>query len=210
MMSWQMTADGPNLINLPLEQMICSAWDMKPYQLSGLFGWMKSSKFDLTAKVSAEDAALYQKLNTAQHREMLQKLLMERFPLKVHTDMKTLPVYDLVVDRSGSKLKLSTAVEAPSEEEQKAHPEKYQKGFVTMGPGMFEGTGVPLRSLASQLSNALNRPVRDATGLTGAYDIKLPYRQEEVPAGSENGDVPSVFSAVQEQIGLKLVAKKRR
>jgi uncharacterized protein (TIGR03435 family) len=208
-MSWRMTADGLSLANLPLEQMICSAWDLKPYQVSGLSGWMKSSRFDLTAKVSGDDVAAYKKLSIAQRQEMLQKLLTERFQLKVHMETKTLPVYDLMVDKNGSKLKASTAIEAPSAEEWKANPDKYKKGSTSMGPGMFEGSGVPVRSLTSQLGNVLGKPVRDTTGLTGLYDIMLHFRQEEPAAGSDNNaDAPSVFSAVQEQLGLKLVPGK--
>jgi len=207
MMRWQVTADGMTLVNLPLEQMICSAWDVKPYQVSGLDGWMKSSTFDLTAKVSADDVAAYKKLNTAQRQEMLQKLLIERFQMKVHRETKTLPVYDLVVDKGGSKLKVSTAIEPPSEEEAKANPEKYKKGFMTMGRGMFEGTGVPVRSLASQLGNSLGKPVHDQTGLSGSYDISLHFRPEDAEAGGD-ADAPSVFTAVQEQLGLKLVPGK--
>lgn len=208
-MSWRMTADGLSLVNLPLEQMICSAWDLKPYQVSGLSGWMKGSRFDLTAKVSGDDVAAYKKLSVAQRREMLQKLLTERFQLKLHMETKTLPMYDLVVDKSGSKLKASTAIEAPSAEELKANPDKYKKGSMTMGPGMFEGSGVPVRSLTSQLGNTLGKPVHDATGLTGLYDITLHFRPEEAVAGSaDNADAPSVFSAVQEQLGLKLLPGK--
>ena len=205
-MRWQMTADSVILENLALEQMICSAWDLKPYQLSGLSGWMKSTSFDLNAKVSGEDVAAYKKLSVAQRRQMLQKLLIERFQLKVHPETKTLPVYNLVVDKSGSKLKISTAIEAPSDEERKANPDKYKKGYMMMGPGTYEGTGVPVRSLASQLGNAIGKPVRDETGLTGLYDITLHYRPEET--ASDNTDTPSVFSAVQEQLGLKLVPDK--
>jgi uncharacterized protein (TIGR03435 family) len=208
-MMWQMTADGLSLINLPLEMMICSAWDVKPYQVSGLSGWMKSSTFDLTAKVSGDDVAAYKKLNVAQRRKMLQNLLTERFQLKVHMETKTLPIYDLVVDKSGSKLKVSTAIEAPSDEERKANPEKYKKGSMMMGPGTYEGTGVQVRSLTSQLGNTLGKPVHDATGLTGLYDIALHFRPEEAAAGSDdNSDAPSVFSAVQEQLGLKLLPNK--
>jgi uncharacterized protein (TIGR03435 family) len=208
-MSWRMTPDGLRLVNLPLEQMICSAWDLKPYQVSGSSGWMKSATFDLTAKVSGDDVAAYKKLSVAQRRVMLQKLLIERFQLKVHIETKTLPVYDLVVDKSGSKLKVSTAIEAPSAEEAKANPDKYKKGSMAMGPGMFQGTGVPVRSLASQLANALGRPVHDATGLTGVYDITLRFGADEGTAGSgDSADAPSVFSAVQEQLGLKLVPDK--
>lgn len=208
-MMWQMTEDGLSLVNLPLEQMICSAWNLKPYQVSGLSGWMKDMRFDLTAKVSSDDVAAYKKLNTVQRREMLQKLLAERFQLKVHTETKTLPVYDLVVDKGGPKLKVSTAIAAPSDEEMRANPEKYKKGFMTFGPGMYEGSGVQVRSLASQLANEVGKPVNDKTGLTGSYDITLRYQPESAAAGSgDGGDAPSVFTAVEDQLGLKLVADK--
>lgn len=208
-MSWRSTDDSVDLVNLPLEQMICNAWDMNEFQVAGLSGWMKSGRFDLTAKVSAEDVAAYKKLNMTQREEMLQKLLIERFQLKVHMETKTLPIYDLVVDKGGSKLKPTTAIAAPSAEEMRANPDKYKKGFATMGPGRFEGTGVRVDSLTGQLENALGKPVRDTTGLTGLYDITLHYRPEETAADTaDNADVPSVFAAVQEQLGLKLVPAK--
>lgn len=211
-MSWQMTPDGLSLANLPLEQMLCSAWNLKPYQIEGLTGWMKSDRFDLTAKVSGEDVPAYGKLNTAQRRQMLQNLLTDRFHLKVHLETKTLPTYDLVIDKSGFKLKPDTLPDAPSNEEAQAHPDKYRKGMLTMGPGLFEASGLPISSLASQLGNTVGKPVHDATGLTGNYDIKLHYRPDETgPATGDtaaDNDAPSVFSALQEQLGLKLVPSK--
>lgn len=211
MMSWQMTADSVRMVNLSLEDMICSSWDVQPYQVTGLNGWMGSSKFDLTAKVSAEDVDAYKKLNVEQRREMLQKLLMERFQLKVHMETKTAPLYNLVVDKGGSKLKETTSISAPSMEEAKAHPEKYTKGRMMMGPGRYDGTGVVVRSLVGQLEHALGKPVHDETGLTGVYDITLRYRPEDTATGGDNGkdaEAPSIFAAVQEQLGLKLVPGK--
>ena len=208
-MSWRMNADGLSLINLPLELMICSAWNLKPYQLSGLNGWMKSSPFDLTAKVSSEDIAVYEKLSVAQRGQMLQKLLAERFQLKVHLETKTLPVYDLIVDKGGAKLKPSTAIDPPSPEEARAIPNKYRKGSMTTGSGMYEGTGVTIKSLASQLANVVGKPVHDTTGLTGVYDISIHFRPEEMSANNnDNSDAPSIFSVVQEQLGLKLLPGK--
>jgi uncharacterized protein (TIGR03435 family) len=208
-MSWQMTDDGLSLVNLTLEQMICSAWDLKPFQVSGLSGRMKTTNYDLTAKVVGDEVAVYKKLNGAQRRQMLQTLLAERFQLKTHMETKTLPVYNLVLSSSGSKLKASTAIDPPSEEEAKANPDKYKKGYMTMGPGVFEGSGVPVKSLASQLSNAVGKPVHDATGLTGSYDIALHFRPEESAGGSaDDSDKPDIFSAVQDQLGLKLVPGK--
>lgn len=205
-MSWRMNADGLSLVNLPLELMICSAWNLKPFQLSGLSGWMKSSTFDLAAKVSADDITAYKKLSVVQRGAMLQKLLVERFQLKVHMETKTLPIYDLVVDKSGAKLKQSTAIDPPSPEEESAHPDKYKKGYTSMGPGMYEGTGVAVKSLASQLANVLGKTVRDTTALPGIYDITIHFRPEETTA--DNSDAPSIFSAVQEQLGLKLLPGK--
>jgi len=208
-MSWQMTDDSVRLLNLTLDQLICSAWDLKSYQISGLNGWMKSTAFDLTAKVSSDDVAAYKKLNVEQRRLMLQKLLAQRFQLKTHTETRTLPIYNLVVDKSGSKLKTTTAIDAPSEEEAEANPDKYKKGFVTMGPGMYEAVGVGVLSLTSELADVVSKPVHDATRLTGAYDITLRFRREDTaPDNGENPDTPSIFSAVQEQLGLKLVADK--
>ena len=209
MMSWRMTDDGVSLVNLPLEQMICNAWNLKSFQVSGLNGWMNSSTFDLTAKVNGDDVAVYKKLNVEQRRLMLQKLLTERFQLKIHIETKTLPMYELLVDKGGPKLTVSTAIAAPSPEEQRANPGKYRKGFTSMGPGKYDGTGVQIQSLAGQLANALDKPVTDKTGLKGVYDIKLHYRRDETAADNgDNSDVPSIFSAVQEQLGLKLVPSK--
>lgn len=205
-MSWMMNGDSISLRNLSLDNMICSAWDIKPFQLSGASGWMQNMPFDLTAKVSAEDLAAFKALSTAERREMLQQLLIERFHLKVHTETKTMPLYDLVVDKSGSKLKPTTAIDAPNDEERRANPDKYKKGSMTMGPGRYDGTGVAVRGLASQLSNAVSKPVRDATGLTGFYDITLRYRPEE--ATSDSTDAPSIFTAVQDQLGLRLVPSR--
>lgn len=207
-MSWRMTADGLSLEGLSLEQLICNAWDLKPYQVSGTSGWMKGANFDLTAKVSGEDVAIYGKLSDAQRRAMLQKLLIERFQLKVHMETKTLPVYNLVVDKGGPKLQVSTEIQPASEEEFKANPEKYKPRSMTMGPGMFKATSVPVRSLTSQLANALGRPVNDKTALTGTYDITLHYRRDEGAAAGGDADAPSIFSAVEEQLGLKLVPDK--
>lgn len=205
-MSWMMNGDSITLRNLALANMICSAWDIKSFQLSGATGWMSNTPFDLTAKVSADDLAAFKALSVAQRREMLQQLLIERFHLKVHTETKTLPLYDLVVDKSGPKLQPTTAIDPPSEEERRANPEKYTRGRMMMGPGRYEGTGVRISSLASQLSNALDKPVNDTTGLTALYDIKLHYRPEDT--ATDSSDAPSIFSAVQEQLGLRLVPGK--
>jgi uncharacterized protein (TIGR03435 family) len=208
-MSWQMTDDSMSLKNLTLGQLICAGWDMKPYQLSGLNGWMNDGRFDLTAKVSSDDLATYKKLSTPQRLQMLQRLLIERFSLKLHKETKTLPIYNLVVDKGGPKFKPTTAIEAPSREEAKANPDKYKKGSMMYGPGMYDGTGVGIHSLTSQLANVLEKPVNDQTGLTGLYDIKLRFRKDQAaPDNGEEADKPPLLTAVQEQLGLRLVPDK--
>lgn len=208
-MSWQMTDNSVSLKNLTLEQLICSAWDVKPYELSGLSGWMKSSRFDLTAKVSPDDLAAYKKLSTPQRLRMLQDLLSERFRLRLHEKNGISMIYNLIVDKGGPKFETTTALAAPSEEEAKANPGKYKKGLMTFGPGMYQGTGVNIHSLVSQVANAVEKPVVDRTGLTGLYDIKLRYRRDDATQGSgDEADQSSVFTALQEQLGLKLVADR--
>ena len=113
-------------------------------------GWMKRTMFDLAAKVSGDDVAACKKLSMAQRREMLQKLLFECPKMILHMETTTLTVHEQLVDENGSKLKVSNAIEAPSIKEMKANHDKYKKGLMTIGPGMYEGLGVPVRSLVSQ------------------------------------------------------------
>ena len=170
---------------MSVKTLIAQAYDLREFQISGGPGWVESERFDIKAKAEA----LEQVRGPQAIRPYLQSLLKERFQLKMHEDQKEMPVYNLVVAKGGVKMKAS---EGGAE----------RQGQVRMGRGQFTANGVPVGQLIRMLANPLRRPVIDKTGLTGNYDFQL----EWAPEGAENG--PTIFTAVQEQLGLKLEADK--
>jgi uncharacterized protein (TIGR03435 family) len=164
------------------------------YQISGGPDWMDSDseRFDIVANAPGEGTPTGNDV-----RLMLQTLLTDRFQLKVHREMKERPVYALVVAKNGPKLKQS----APDEESSMT-----VGGNRTFHVTMAKAT---MEQFAIQLSNSgLDRPVLDKTGLAGHYDITLNWTPEFAgpPALDSNG--VNVFTAVQEQLGLKLEPQK--
>jgi uncharacterized protein (TIGR03435 family) len=138
-------------------------------------------------------------------QQKLQALLADRFQLSIHRETKEQPLYALVIGKSGSKLQESQS--------------KHDARHMMMGGGDFEGQGVPLEMLTAALSRQLGRPVIDHTRLKGHYDFKLEWTPEPgqsggpLPPGVEgpppadlNG--PSLFTAIQEQLGLRLESQK--
>jgi uncharacterized protein (TIGR03435 family) len=164
------------------------------YQISGGPSWMDSDfdRFDIVANAPGEGTPTADDV-----RRMLQTLLADRFQLKLHRETRERPVYALVVAKNGTKLKES----APDKE-----------FSISVGGGRTSHltmTKATMEQLAVQLSTSgLDRPVLDKTGLAGHYDITLNWIPEYngPPAPDSNGI--SVFTAVQEQLGLKLEPKK--
>lgn len=200
--------------NISVKALIRYAYDLETEDLiSGLPGWAGSSSLDVEAKVSAEDVAALKKLpdddSNRQRRLMMQSLLADRFALKVHHEKRELPTYALVVIKSGLRLKVADPKNT-YEDGLKA------KGGVVRGPGSVDTSNtqltaqaVPVTSLASFLAQKLRRPVDDKTGLTRNYDFTLKWSPDEVAQDSENANTPpSIYTALQEQLGLKLEATK--
>jgi uncharacterized protein (TIGR03435 family) len=160
--------------------------------ISGGPAWIDRDKFDLEAKfdaASAPDA----KLTYRQRADMLQPLLADRFKLKFHHETKQFPVFDLVIAKGGPKLQ-------PSPPEHLT-VKGVGGGTCLISRGGFEGCDVD--KLIGTLRYASGRTVIDKTGLTGRYDFSLHWSPENTPPDSPNAG-PSVFTAVQEQLGLKL------
>lgn len=137
---------------------------------------------------------------------MLESLLIERFKLSVHKETREEQVYELVVAKSGAKLKEAT-------ESLKAK----QTGLRIAGRGRLIGIAVPLPILINTLSEQVGRVIVDKTNLTGRYDFTLEWTPDPVDSGlpgvSDSGppppdDRPSLFIAIQEQLGLKLESTK--
>jgi uncharacterized protein (TIGR03435 family) len=191
-------------------------------QVSGP-GWIDSEHYDLAVTMPASTTE-------TQFQQMLQNLLAERFKLMVHHGTKMLPVYELVVGKNGPKVKESVIPPptdaAPAEV---SFSKKDKDGFVVTPPGytgqvMTRGPGPSgditqnwflgrhtMAQFARFLKADVGRNVIDKTGLTGEYDIRLYY--EPLLPGAQVADIPdhpilSVFDAVEQQLGLKLVDAK--
>ena len=209
---WGSTPDGIGANGVTLRTLISQAYsfdvvELRDDELIGLPAWAKDARYDLTAKVSSEDVPAWEKIDhmsmedTIQHMLnhqptpdmlMTRSLLEQRFGLKAHYETRVQPVYDLLLDKGGSKLK----------------PAKDPKhGNMTWNAGVMKGDGVPLPFLAMALSMPLQRTVLDLTGLPGHFDFELHFLPDNSPPSTGNND-PDFFTAVREQLGLRLKSSR--
>ena len=203
--------------NTTLRNLIRQSFQLQDFQITGGPDWMGSEHFDIVAKADAEIPPTPPGV-IGPMQLMVQSLLEERFKLAVHQEKRDLPIYALVVARSGGRLgaKLqSSTVDcqaimtaatgrsgSPPEPPPSAPSGRPICGMRTT-PGQIMGGGFPLSQLASALSRIVQRTVVDRTGLVGNFDLELAYTPDQMPQGLDpNG--PSIFTAVQEQLGLKL------
>ena len=209
---WMSTPDGISVTNIPLQSMAASAYEIKMDLVSGGPSWMKSMGFDVEAKVAGSDVQAYKGISSDKRDLMLRALLADRFQLKAHVETKTLPIYELVVAKSGLRMKRA-APEVPEPDAKPGDPPK-NRGMMRMGPGGLEAKDYDFSSLANQLGYIVQRTVVDKTGLKGKYDFTLKWTPEDQAAGAgaaaDAGTeaAPSIFTAVEEQLGLKLNSSK--
>jgi uncharacterized protein (TIGR03435 family) len=164
-------------------------------RIVGLPGWTKSEHYDVQAKVDDEDVSKWKALSLSQKRLALQPLLVTRLDLKFHHETRERPTYSLVVSKNGPKLHGARPVGTGSSD----------PSLVT--PGKIVLHGSTLSVLANLLSSqGLSHPVVDKTGLSDIYDITLRWSPDDV--GSSDASLPSLFTALQEQLGLKLEYNK--
>jgi uncharacterized protein (TIGR03435 family) len=190
--------------NASLKMLIQTAYDVRGHQISGGPNWLDSAKFDIDAKPDSATPIPPGPAGGPQMRLMIQSLLEDRFRLKVHRESREEPVYELVVAKGGPKLQPAT------------DSLKQQQRGMRMGRGQLTGTAAPVSILVAQLSQQLGRSVIDKTGLAGQYDFELKWTPEigqsqsgptdAVPAPDLTG--ASLFTAIQEQLGLKLESTK--
>ncbi len=186
-------------VNVSLKNLILSAYGLKEGQLEGLPGWGDSERFDVRAKVVEPDKKLLESLSEQQYREMRQPILTDRFALKFHHEKKVLAVYELVVVKDGPRFQATTEAEEKSDKGVNG----VRAGGISVHNTQLTATGVPLSSIADTLSGQLHRIVVDKTGLVGKYNLTLHWTPDDAPATSD-ASVPTLFTAIQEQLGLKL------
>jgi bla regulator protein BlaR1 len=220
--------DGLTATNGTLQMFINAAYGVDDNQISGGPSWLKSDHYDMEAKMDSATADALHKLSEDQakleRQRMLQALLADRFKLTIHRETRELPILALVVAKDGPKF-------------QEAKPgDTYPNGVKGpdghSGAGMMIGSregltaqGILIANFAAHLSRVLGRKVVDKTGLTGRYDFTLKWAPDERQApmfkGTEGGQPgttggtpapelpgPSIYTAVQEQLGLKLASEK--
>lgn len=195
--------------NASLEALVLYAYQLRDFQLSGATGWMKSERYTIQAKGTiAEGPADWRQMNDRQRaengaliRKRLQALLAERFQVAVHRETKEMPVYALVVAKGGHKLTPNASPDgSPQSSMSSRSMIKAQRGTV--------------EALANGLANIVGRPVRDETGLKGYFDFKVEWTPDRAPAAPDAAERPpenagpTLFTALQEQLGLKLESRK--
>jgi uncharacterized protein (TIGR03435 family) len=187
--------------NVSLKNLILSAYGLKEAQLFGLPKWGDSARFDIKAKIIDPDKKALEGLTAEQFDSMQQPILTDRFQLKFHHEMKRLPVYELVTIKGGPKFKEITAAELKSD----VGVNGVRAGGMSVHNRNLTATGVPISSLVNHLSGQLQRVVVDKTGLTAKYNLQLSWSADD--AGPPSPDVtgpPDIFTALEEQLGLKL------
>jgi uncharacterized protein (TIGR03435 family) len=203
--------------NISLKRLVAMGYSVTDYQIFGAVTWLESARFDLEAK-SPGPAQL------PQLRLMVQSMLDDRFKLKTHRETRELPIYSLVLAKSGIKggpgLVESAAGDCGPVDTPAAPPKGPRLpaavcGTVNPGPGRIFGQHGRISQLADRLATMLGRTVVDKTDLDGVYDIELTFTPDTdmtapLPPGQPASDVPgpSLFTAIQEQLGMKLVAGK--
>ena len=210
------TPDGIRIVDVPLMLIVREAFGLEDDRLFGGPGWAKTTRFDIEAKVSPEEAPKLQSLNFDQRRQMLVSLLVERCGLKYHRETRDLPEYELVVAKGGAKLQPSKP-DLPGAGENEG---RGNRGLTLHGRGHLESRDANLHGLVRILSTVLGRTVIDSTGLKGDFDYKLDWTPDDVGlAMARSGDAaplanetenagPSLFTALEEELGLRLEATK--
>jgi bla regulator protein blaR1 len=223
MMRIRFTSDGISVVGVPAHMLLREALNISDNQLVGEPGWMNSDRFDIEAKVAAEDVPKLKDLKPTERWAMLLPVFEDRFALKYHHETKDLTKYVLVVAKSGLKMKEATPGDTYANG-LKTPSGAGGAGMIRVDPGEMIGQAIPLVDLVRFLSFQFHSPVIDQTGLTGKYDINLKWTPDETdgsmmrPPGSAPPDAanaapppaagPSIFTALEEQLGLKLEAHK--
>jgi uncharacterized protein (TIGR03435 family) len=189
-------------INTTVNDMMTFAYGIHPKQVTGGPAWMETEHYDITAKPDGEGQP-----NDKQWKIMVQKLLADRFKLTFHRDKKELSVYAITVAKSGSKM-------TKNEGDPNGLP-----GLFFRGLGVLPARNATMADFAGLLQAVvLDRPVVDQTGLAGRFDFTLTWTPDEfqfaglggraAPPADNVAAPPDLFTAMQQQLGLKLEATK--
>jgi uncharacterized protein (TIGR03435 family) len=183
--------------NVSVKQLLQYVYDLNEYSVLGVPAQFDALRFDIEAKIVEPDLDAIKKMSSKQEGAMLLPLLTERLQLKTHTETRVLPVYELVVVKGSTKCKLSS--------------DQTRSGGIGMyfihNNRRIAAHNLPMAAWAKTLADQVHRTVIDKTGLSGNYDFELKWTPDDSPT-AQTDDAPSIFTAVQEQLGLKLQPAK--
>jgi len=213
--------------NMPLRALIVFAYQLQPFQLVEDPAWIRNDTFDIVAKMEGDPPPVMPGTGPDPHMVAMRTLLGERFKLAAHRETRQMDIYELVLARPDGKLgpalKPTTqdcaAMMAAARGGPPPGPPPGPNSPVVCGmrglPGRLVAGAMPMALLASNLSGQVQRIVVDRTGLSGAWDFEItfaPERPLNPPPGVEfppaDPNAPSLFTAMQEQLGLKLQSTK--
>jgi uncharacterized protein (TIGR03435 family) len=185
-------------INVTLKAIIQYAFDMPQSRIVDAPDWTSSQPFDIDAKSDQATERLHN-LPSDQAKPiklaMIQSLLADRFALKTHREQRELPVYNLVIAKGGSKLV----------------PAKSDGLTINHGRGYLNAKGITLSGIAQELARDAGRVILDKTAIPGRFDVDIRWQPDDEPPVLLNGEevsLPSLFTVLQEQLGLHLEAAK--
>jgi uncharacterized protein (TIGR03435 family) len=182
--------------DVPITFLMTQAFGVKKWLIEGLPPWALSAHWDFHAKVSQADVALMQNLDRETRSRMLQTVLTEQFGLRYHFEDKLQPVYELTVLPGGPKFRHTSQDSAT-----------HRTGNWSFQKGEVQCENITLGQFANGFSPLVERVVVDRTGLTGKYDLTVQWAPDDAPSADEDTH-PGVFTAIREQLGLKLTSSK--
>ena len=222
-----MTPDGISVSGVPLSMLIREAFGVSDDRMLNEPAWVKTLRFDIQAKVGPDDVAKLEAIKPQQRWAMLLPVFEDRFGLKFHHQMVDLEAYTLIVAKGGAKI----TVAKPAQHDEDAPGSRFRMRRSVQGMTM-ECREVTMADLARTISQQLSATVVDATGLKGNYDFTLEWGPDEGGGPTMTGSLPmtlrmpaaglppdsstpqealgpSIFTALEEQLGLKLEARKQ-
>jgi uncharacterized protein (TIGR03435 family) len=200
---WRNLPDGFQSRNMPLRGLVYSAYDIiMESQVSGMPSWAESDPYDIDAKVDAQTAVAWKGLpfkeRQKHERLMLRALLADRCQFKAHEQTKELPIYDLVIAKGGLKMK-----EASANEESLYSMIGGNKGY------KLTAQATTLDTIKNSLASTTGRMLVDKTGLgEKKFDFELEWTSDDQRAADTADTGPSIFTALEEQLGLKVISDR--
>jgi uncharacterized protein (TIGR03435 family) len=217
-----------SISNMPLRTIIQFAYQMRPFQVEGTPDWAASTRYGVAAK-AGRDLPMTPPGTVSEDMLMLRSLLAERFKLEVRFETREMPIYELRLARNDGRLgpalsvtttdcqALMKSVMGRGGPPPPPSPTERMQCGMRIGPGRMSAGSFPMSEFANTLAGLVQRTVVDRTGLTGNYDAELTFTMEQMPgpggaplvppggaAPPVDPNAPSIFTALQEQLGLKL------